>query len=233
MLFIGDRFVLTVRHGEGNPLAGVRQRLETDPDRLGHGSMTVLHAVMDSVVDHSVVVDREVRKDLESIEEQVFASDAGGDANTIYRLKREVLEFRRASQPLADTLSQFMERGGGGMLSAEIMPFFRDVADHLRLVNDHVESYDRLLTDVLSAHLASVSVKQNADMRRISAWVAIAAVPTMIAGIYGMNFENMPELRASIHVGDGEFQYGYFLVLGVMLAACVGLYRAFKRSGWL
>jgi magnesium transporter len=233
MLFIGDRFVVTVRHGEGNPLAGVRQRLETEPERLGHGSLTVLHAVMDSVVDNYLVVDREVRKDLERIEEQVFASNEGGDANTIYRLKREVLEFRRASQPLADTLTQFMERGRGGMLSAEILPFFRDVADHLRLVNDHVESYDRLLTDVLSAHLASVSVKQNEDMRRISAWVAIAAVPTMIAGIYGMNFEHMPELTASIHVGDSEFQYGYFLVLAVMAAACVGLYRAFKRSGWL
>ena len=101
------------------------------------------------------------------------------------------------------------------------------------VVIDHVESYDRLLTDILSAHLASVSVKQNADMRRISAWVAIAAVPTMIAGIYGMNFENMPELSASIHLGDGELKYGYFLVLLVMVGACTGLYRAFKRSGWL
>lgn len=233
MLFIGDRFVVTVRHGEGNPLAGVRQRLETEPERLEHGSMTVLHAVMDSVVDNYLVVDREVRKDLEQIEEQVFASEIGGDANTIYRLKREVLEFRRASQPLADTLTQFMERARGQGLTEEMLPFFRDVADHLRLVNDHVESYDRLLTDVLSAHMASVSVKQNEDMRRISAWVAIAAVPTMIAGIYGMNFEHMPELSASIHLGGGEFQYGYFLVLGVMAGACIGLYRAFKRSGWL
>ncbi|MER7070347.1 magnesium and cobalt transport protein CorA [Terrabacter sp. NPDC000476] len=233
MLFIGDRFVVTVRHGEGNPLAGVRQRLENEPDRLHHGAMTVLHAVMDSVVDNYLVVDREVRRDLEQIEEQVFASHLGGDANTIYRLKREVLEFRRASQPLADTLTQFMERGRGRTLPDAIMPFFRDVADHLRLVNDHVESYDRLLTDVLSAHLASVSVKQNEDMRRISAWVAIAAVPTMIAGIYGMNFEHMPELSASIHLGDGEFQYGYFVVLLVMGSACVGLFRAFKRSGWL
>ena len=233
MVFVGDHFVVTVRHGEGNPLAGVRQRLEGDSARLGHGPMTVLHAVMDSVVDNYLVLDREVRKDLEQIEEQVFASEVGGDANTIYRLKREVLEFRRASQPLADTLAQFMERGRGRALPDEIMPFFRDVADHLRLVNDHVESYDRLLTDVLSAHLASVSVKQNADMRRISAWVAIAAVPTMIAGIYGMNFEHMPELTVSIHVGDGEFQYGYFVVLAVMASACVALYRGFKRSGWL
>ena len=224
MLFIGDHFVVTVRHGEGNPLAGVRQRLEGDAARLDHGPMTVLHAVMDSVVDNYLVVDREVRKDLEQIEEQVFASELGGDANTIYRLKREVLEFRRASQPLADTLAQFMERGRGRALADEIMPFFRDVADHLRLINDHVESYDRLLTDVLSAHLASVSVKQNADMRRISAWVAIAAVPTMIAGIYGMNFEHMPELG---------WRYGYPTVLAVILAACIILFWRFRRAGWL
>jgi len=233
MLFIGDRFVVTVRHGEGNPLAGVRQRLEAEPERLEHGPMAVLHAVMDSVVDNYILVDREIKKDLDEIEEQVLGSTHGGDANVIYRLKREVLEFRRASRPLAETLANFMERGRGRTLTDRLVPFFRDVADHLRLVNDHVDSYDRLLTDILSAHLASVSVKQNEDMRRISAWVAIAAVPTMVAGIYGMNFENMPELRASIHVGDGEFQYGYFVVLLVMVGACTALYRAFKRSGWL
>ncbi len=233
MLFIGDKFVVTVRHGEGNPLAGVRQRLEIEPERLGHGSMTVLHAVMDSVVDNYLLVDREIKKDLDEIEEQVFGSAHSGDANTIYRLKREVLEFRRASQPLAETLVNFMERGRGRSFNTELVVSFRDVADHLRLVNDHVESYDRLLTDILSAHLASVSVKQNEDMRRISAWVAIAAVPTMIAGIYGMNFENMPELSASIHLGSSEFHYGYYLVLAVMAGACTLLYRAFKRSGWL
>ena len=233
MLFIGDRFVVTVRHGEGNPLAGVRQRLESEPARLRHGPMTVLHAVMDSVVDNYLVVDREVRKDLEQIEEQVFASATGGDANTIYRLKREVLEFRRASQPLADTLTHFMDPSRSHGVSEVLLPFFRDVADHLRLVNDHVESYDRLLTDVLSAHLASVSVKQNEDMRLISAWVAIAAVPTMIAGIYGMNFHNIPELEVSFHIGGREFYYGYFVALAVMAGACLGLYRAFKRSGWL
>ena len=233
MVFIGDRFVVTVRHGDGNPLAGVRQRLEADPERLEHGPMAVLHAVMDSVVDNYLVVDREVRRDLEQIEEQVFGSDAGGEANSIYRLKREVLEFRRASQPIADDLTTFTERGPGARHPRRLLPFFRDVADHLRLVNDHVESYDRLLTDVLSAHLAGVSVKQNEDMRRISAWVAIAAVPTMIAGIYGMNFDYMPELTASVHVGGGEFEYGYFVVVAIMAGACLGLFRAFKRSGWL
>ncbi|HOT56705.1 MAG TPA: CorA family divalent cation transporter, partial [Ornithinibacter sp.] len=116
---------------------------------------------------------------------------------------------------------------------AELRLLFRDVSDHLQAVIDHADSYDRLLTDVLSAHLAQVSVQQNNDMRRISAWVAMAAVPTMIAGIYGMNFDFMPELGASVRIGDGEFRYGYFVVLGVMASVVATLYRAFKRSGWL
>ena len=116
---------------------------------------------------------------------------------------------------------------------SEVMAFFRDVRDHLLKVNDHVESYDRLLSDILGAYLAQISVAQNSDMRKISAWVAIAAVPTMVAGIYGMNFRYIPELETSIAIGDTEFYYGYFVVLAVMVAVCLGLHRAFKRSGWL
>ena len=151
----------------------------------------------------------------------------------IYRLKREVLEFKRASGPLEDTLTMYMDRGGGSELHVDVRHLFRDVADHLRQVNDHVESYDRLLSDILAAHLASVSVQQNADMRKISAWVAIAAVPTMIAGIYGMNFDVMPELVASVNLGGSEYHYGYFVILAVMVAACWFLWTRFKRSGWL
>ena len=233
MLFIGDRFVVTVRHGEANPLAQVRHQLEQEESHLAHGPMAVLYSVMDSVVDNYRAVDREIGRDLEQIEGQVFGSAAGGDANVIYRLKREVLEFRRASGPLADALTLFMERGAGRLLTKDVLVFFRDVQDHLRQVNDHVDAYDHLLTDVLSAHLAGVSVKQNEDMRKISAWVAIAAVPTMIAGIYGMNFTFMPELDASFDLPNGEFHYGYFVVVIVMVAVCVALYRAFKKSGWL
>ncbi|MDC5697484.1 magnesium and cobalt transport protein CorA [Intrasporangium calvum] len=233
MLFIGDRFVVTVRRGEGNPLRDVRQRLELEPDRLEHGPLAVLHAVMDSVVDHYVFVDRELSIDLDDIEAQVLAEDGVGDANTIYRLKREVLEFKRASWPLADALATYMDRGAGRDLHVDIRHLFRDVADHLRHVNDHIEAYDRLLSDILAAHLTSVSVQQNADMRKISAWVAIAAVPTMIAGIYGMNFEVMPELVASVNVDGTEYHYGYFVVLAAMVGACWFLWTRFKRSGWL
>ena len=233
MLFIGDHFVVTVRHGEGNPLTDVREQLEQHPELLDHGPLIVMHAVMDSVVDHYVDVDRELGIDLDEIEAQVVGEDGVGDANAIYRLKREVLEFRRASGPLADSLAGYLERGSGGDLHVDLRHLFRDVADHLRHVNDHVESYDRLLTVILSAHLASVSVQQNSDMRKISAWVAIAAVPTMIAGIYGMNFDGMPELTASVNVGGSEYHYGYFVVLAVIVAVCLFLWTRFKRSGWL
>lgn len=233
MLFIGERFVVTVRRGEGNPLAGVRQSLERDPERLRFGTMGVLHAVMDSVVDNYRRVDAEIQQDLDHIEHAVFGSPAGGDANVIYRLKREVLEFRRADGPLAEALQEFLTRGQGRTFETDLGLLFRDVEDHLRHVADHVDAYDRLLSDVLSAHLAGVSVQQNEDMRKISAWVAMAAVPTLIAGIYGMNFHDIPELEWSLALGDHEFYFGYFLVLVVMAAIVFTLFRLFKRSGWL
>jgi magnesium transporter len=231
MVFLGDRFVVTVRRGEANPLATVRHRLEADPDKLRHGEIAVLHAVMDSIVDNYVLIDSELQTDLEEIEQAVFSGNPEVDSQTIYRLKREVLEFKRAAVPLAAPLRMLHDGSRSPVPSKEVRLLMRDVADHLLRVIDHVESYDRLLTDVLNAHLAQlsvqqaqISVQQNSDMRKISAWVAIAAVPTMIAGIYGMNFKHMPELS---HV------WGYPAVLTVMLVACLSLYRAFRRSGWL
>ena len=224
MMFVGDRFVVTVRYGEASPLAGVRARLEADRDQLRHGEISVLHAVMDSIVDNYVSIDAELQNDLEDIEQSVFAGPNTVSSATIYKLKREVLEFRRAAAPLAGPLRMLHDGSRSPLPQKEVRLLFRDVADHLLRVIDHVESYDRLLTDILSAHLAQISVQQNSDMRKISAWVAIAAVPTMIAGIYGMNFDNMPELR---------WQYGYFMVVGLMAVTCASLYRAFRKSGWL
>jgi magnesium transporter len=224
MLFVGDRFVVTVRRGEANPLARVRQDLEANTAALRHGAIAVVYAVMDSIVDNYVSIDAELQKDLEDIEASVFSGANRVSSGTIYRLKREVLEFRRAAVPLAAPLKMLHDGSRSPLPQKEVRLLFRDVADHLLRVIDHVESYDRLLTDILNAHLAQITVQQNSDMRKISAWVAIAAVPTMVAGVYGMNFENMPELR---------WQYGYFIVLAVMATACVGLYTAFRRSGWL
>ncbi len=233
MLFVGDRFVVTVRRGEANPLMGVRHRLEAHPEQLAHGQVSVLHAVMDSIVDNYTSIDHEIQDDLDQIEAAVFAGTSDVDSRAIYRLKREVLEFKRAAVPLAAPLRMLHDGSRSPLPNKEIRLLMRDVADHLIQVIEHVESYDRLLTDILSAHLAQISVQQNSDMRKISAWVAIAAVPTMIAGIYGMNFDFMPELSASVHLGGYEFEYGYFAVLAVMAGVCLLLYRAFRRSSWL
>jgi len=232
MIFVGDRFVVTVRRGEANPLAGVRARLESAPEHLAHGPIAVMYSVMDSVVDNYTLIDGELSEDLNLIEQQVFSGVRGVDATDIYRLKREVLEVKRAVTPL-DLPLRRLKSGDISFIHEQTRPFFGDISDHVLRVVDHIESYDRLLTDVLHAHLAQISVQQNNDMRKISAFVAIAAVPTMVAGIYGMNFRYMPELEASVTTGGGEFYYGYFVIVAVMAVAAFAMYRAFRRSGWL
>lgn len=223
MIFVGDRFVVTVRRGEANPLSGVRARLENAPHHLAHGPIAVMYSVMDSIVDNYTLIDVELGDDLDLIEQQVFLGARGVDASEIYRLKREVLEVKRATTPLEMPLRR-LQSEDISIIDEQTRPFFGDITDHVMRVIDHVESYDRLLTDVLHAHLAQISVQQNNDMRRISAWVAMAAVPTMVAGIYGMNFDYMPELT---------YRPAYFIVLGFLAVVELGLFRAFRRSGWL
>lgn len=232
MMFVGEHFVVTVRKRSAPSLSGVRERVERHPEWVGLGPVSVLYAVMDVIVDNYLQVDAEVQRDLADIEQEVF-QEGDVDVNAIYRLKREVLEFRRATQPAADSLWTFTQRGGMKRFPPEAAPFFRDISDHLRQVNDHIDSYGRLLSDILSARLATVSVQQNEDMRKISAWVAIAAVPTMIAGIYGMNFTYIPETHWSVNISGQEFYYGYFLVVFIMLLIVGVMYRSFKRTGWL
>ncbi|WP_377268375.1 magnesium/cobalt transporter CorA [Peterkaempfera sp. SMS 1(5)a] len=230
MLFLGDAFVVTVRHGEGIPLAKVRKRLEQQPDVLRHGPSSVLYALCDEVVDAYIDIAAELQADLEELEAAVFspqstrsAQGTGSFAERIYGFKRQVMEFRRATAPLQEPMER-LSGGGVPFVAAESRPFFRDVSDHVIRANEQVDSLDRLLSDILNANLAQVSVQQNNDMRKISAWAALAAVPTMIAGIYGMNFTHMPELRQI---------WGYPAALLLMTAVCVVLYRVFKRSGWL
>ncbi|MFD7326912.1 magnesium and cobalt transport protein CorA [Streptomyces sp. NPDC059875] len=226
MVFIGDSFVVTVRHGEGAPLAAVRRRLEADPDLLRHGPTAVLYAISDAVVDHYIDVAGELQVDLEELEADVFAPTGGNPGNTaerIYTAKRQVLEFRRASGPLGAPMVK-LSTGAVPFVNEHAMPFFRDVADHLVRANEQVEGLDRLLSDVLSAHLAQMGVRQNDDMRKISAWAAMAAVPTMVAGIYGMNFDHMPELG---------WTWSYPAVILLMAGVVLGLYRLFKRRGWM
>ena len=223
MLFIGDGFVVTVRHGESDVLAGVRSTIEHIPDELGCGPLGVLHAVLDRVVDDYATVLRGLDVDIEEIEKQVFSDDTANHARRVYKLKREVLDFRQAVLPLAEPLERLIE---GRIPQAGKVPaeYFRDVHDHVLRVADRIEAVDALLDSALSANLAQVSVRQNEDMRKISAWVAIAGVSTLIAGVYGMNFEHMPELG---------WLFGYPFALGIMAVSSVFLYLNFRRRGWL
>ncbi|MEU2671823.1 magnesium/cobalt transporter CorA [Streptomyces sp. NPDC007164] len=227
MAFIGDSFVVTVRHGEGAPLAAVRRRLEAEPEVLRHGPTAVLYAISDAVVDHYIEVAGELQVDLEELETEVFAPVGGADTKStaarIYTFKRQILEFRRATGPLSAPMAR-LAGAGVPFVHEHSQPFFRDVSDHLTRANEYVEGLDRLLSDILSAHLAQVGVRQNDDMRKISAWAAMAAVPTMVAGIYGMNFDHMPELR---------WVWAYPAVIALMAAVVFALHRQFKRRGWL
>ncbi|MEU6092354.1 magnesium/cobalt transporter CorA [Streptomyces sp. NPDC047085] len=231
MVFVGDSFVVTVRHGESSSLAAIRHRLEGDPEMLAKGPTAVLYAISDATVDHYLDVATELQTDLEELEAEVFEPEHGGahhTASRIYTFKRQILEFRRATVPLAVPLTRLAGTGtlGGGVpfVHEKARPFFRDVNDHLSRVNESVEGLDRLVSDILSAHLAQMSVRQNDDMRKISAFAAMAAVPTLIAGVYGMNFDHMPELH---------WLWGYPVVILLMAALEVLLYRTFKRRGWL
>ena len=230
MLFTGDNFVVTVQHGPGDAIATARTHLETMPELLRHGPSAVLYGISDAVVDSYEKIAEDVEQSLEDLERQVFASEGGADASHIYALKRQVLEFRHAVMPLAQPMRVLTGARLEG-IHADMEPYFRDVGDHLARVAERVEAFDSLLTDILTANLAQISVQQNdearqqnEDTRRISAWVAIVAADTVITGIYGMNFDYMPELHT---------KFSYFICLAVMLVLNATLYRRFRRSGWL
>ena len=223
MLFLGDGFVITVRHGETSVLDQVRRSLEADPSGLECGPVAVLYAVMDRVVDDYGVVLRAVDVDVDDIERQVFSQERRNHGERIYKLKSEVLEFRQAVMPLVDPLDD-LANGKLVKTNPELRDYFRDVHDHVMRVGARLEAIDNLLTSALTAELAQVGVRQNEDMRKMSAWVAIVAVPTLIAGIYGMNFEHMPELG---------WVMGYPFALSLMAMCSLSLYVLFRRREWL
>jgi magnesium transporter len=183
----------------------------------------VLHAIVDKVVDDYGPALIGLGEDIDEIENQVFSGERANPAERIYKLKREVLAFSHAVGPLVDPVDR-LSKGRYEVIHPEVRTYFRDVNDHLLRTHDQLEGYRDLLTSVLSANLAQVTVRQNEDVRRITAIVAILAVPTAIAGLYGMNFEHMPEL---------EWTFGYPLVLVLMAVICFTLFRYFKRVGWL
>jgi magnesium transporter len=229
MMFIGEHFIITVRHGDACNLGRIRSQLDQRPELLRHGPWAVAYAVYDLVVDVYLDVAGSIEDDIDVIEEVVFATESregrhrSGRIQRIYQLKRELMEFKRAVLPLQRPLGGLVNREVVD-LPKEIRRYFRDVLDHLNRASEQVLYFDDLLNSVLQARLAQVTVDQNNDMRKIAAWAGIAAVWTALAGIYGMNFTHMPEL---------DWRFGYPAVWAILLAVTAVMYRAFRRSGWL
>jgi magnesium transporter len=225
-LFVGANYVVTVRHGQASALAQVRATIERDPERMACGPMAVLHAVIDRVIDDYTPAIDGLDNDMAEVEDEVFAPDRprGADpSQRIFKLKHEVLDFIRNTEPFLEPLSR-LSAGQHPRAHPELHTYFRDVEDHLTRVVSSLHHQRDLLTDALDANLAQITTRQNDDMRTISAWVAIGGIPTVVGAIYGMNFEHMPELG---------WRFGYFLVIAITITVCWLLYRRFKKIGWL
>src|SRR5215216_5893431 len=236
-VFVGEDFVITVRHGEAPALSEVRRRLEADPELLVRGSEAILYAIMDRVVDGYAPVVRGLENDIDEIETEVFSGNAGVSRRT-YELSREVIEFQRAVQPLPGMLSALIADFEDYGVDPELQRYLRDVQDHAIRVTDQVAGFRELLQNILSVNLAVVGLQQNEEVKalseaaieqsdqvkRISAWAAILFAPTLVGTVYGMNFQYMPELSWTL---------GYLFALMLMLAVSVSLYVVFKRRGWL
>jgi magnesium transporter len=222
-MFVGDDFVITVRHGSGSELHSARRDLEAKTAVLTHGPSAVVYAVCDRVVDGYLSVMSSLEEDVDEVETSVFSPERTNDSARIYTLKREIAEARRAVLPLREPMRRFATGAVPGIEEGSA-PFFRDVLDHLNQAAETVDGLDQLLSTAFDAHLAQISVQQNEDMRKISAGAAIVVVPTLIAGVYGMNFKHMPEL---------SWQLGYPYAIVLMAACCFVLWVWFKRSGWL
>lgn len=222
-VFVNNKMVVIVRHGDAIPMRSIRADLEQHSERLGKGSTAVLHEVLDRLVDQYVDVAWNLQEEVERLEDLVFDDEVPAPSSWMYKVKKELLEFRRAVYPLVEPLNR-LASSVVDHIDAEFAPLFADVRDHLMKVIDDVNTMSELMDAALDANLALIQVQQNADMRKISAWVGIGAVPTMVAGIYGMNFENLPEL---------QWKYGYFVVLGVLVAVSGVLFRMFRKNDWL
>jgi magnesium transporter len=236
-VFVGPDFVLTVRHGEAPDLRSVRARMEQDPALLRRGPEAVLYAILDRVVDDYLPVVDGLEHDIEEIEAEVFRGDPNV-SQRIYELSREVVEFQRAARPLAAVLARLSAGFDKYAIDEELQRLLRDVQDHLVQVVERLDGFRQLLQAVLVAnatvvaqqqneemkHLSKVSVAQNEEVKKISAWAAILFAPTLIGTIYGMNFDHMPELH---------WRMGYPFAVALMAAVCLTLYAVFKRRDWL
>ncbi|MFA7265319.1 MAG: magnesium and cobalt transport protein CorA [Candidatus Nanopelagicales bacterium] len=222
-VFVGPHYVVTVRHRSSGSMRWVLDNVDETRALAEHGPLAILHAVLDHAVDEYLDVIDQVSADIEKIEESVFSPTRSDEITAIYELKRENLEIRRAISPMVQVANS-LTGAEHTRLPEQLRPYFSDLADHVLRAGDGVDNNDSLLFTILMASTAQADLQQNADMRRISAWVAIAAVPTMVAGIYGMNFDDMPELHQA---------WGYPAVLLLMASVCSFMYTKFKKSGWL
>jgi len=223
-LFVGPHYVVTVRHGSLKSHVGLRERCEIESDRLALGPGYVLYALLDFVVDQFFPIVEELEEQFDRIETDVFDGDSSRETTAeIYEFSRKLQSLRRAVFPLLDVL-QRLERFEGPPLPESMQVYFRDVHDHLLRIQEMLEGLREMTRSALAAHLSLLSVAQSDETKRLAAWAAIIAVPTMVAGIYGMNFRFMPELT---------WRFGYPLVVGTMALVCLVLYRQFKQSGWL
>jgi len=221
-VFVGPGFVVTVRHGEASALDEVRRRLEGDPELLRRGPSAVLYTIMDRIVDDYTPVVEGLENDIQEIETEVFGGNPGVSRRT-YKLSREVIEFQRATGPLAGVLGSLLE-DEGLEIDPEVRTYLRDVQDHALRIIEKVEGFRELLNNILSVNHTLVGIRQNDEVKKISGWAAILFAPTLVAGIYGMNFEYMPELN---------WVFGYPFALALMLVVALVLYLVFKTRGWL
>ena len=222
--FVGPNFLITVRHGSSISYADVRTRCESTPQLLQKGQGFALYAVMDSIVDQYFPVVQTMEEELENIEEKVFKDKPSRQTTEdIYQLKRELLEVKRAVSPLIDICNRLM-RFDKRLISEETQPYFRDIYDHAVRINEMVDHTRELLNTALEANFSLISISQSEVSKKFAGWAAIIAIPTMVAGYYGMNFKFMPEL---------EWHYGYPMVVIFTVSLCVIIFFLFRRSGWL
>jgi magnesium transporter len=223
-LFVGRGYVVSVRHGASTSYAEVRERCESCPQELARGEQYVLYSILDYIVDHYVPVIEAMTAEVEAIEDSVFVGRfASTDAVKLHRLRRDLLRLRNAAGPLVD-VCQRLEHNEVLEVGPTMRLLFRDVTDHVRRALEEIDSLREVLAFAFEANLVMAQMQQTAITRRLAAWAAILAVPTAVAGIYGMNFEHMPELK---------WAYGYHLVLAVIFGACALLYWRLRRAGWL
>lgn len=223
-LFVGPRYLVTVRHGASVSYKSARARMEREPDLLEHGPGAALYSVLDSVVDNFMPIVEGFTLELNELEKDIFAEDFRKDTvQELYDLKRELTRLRMAVSPLQDILGQ-LARSRGGLIDEEIQLYFRDVLDHAVRINETTDTLREMLTTAVSVNLSLVTVRQGEIVKRLGAWAALLAAPTLIASWYGMNFTHMPELAG---------QWSYAILIGTVIVVCIVLYLGFKRAKWL